>query len=195
MGIKALGFAFFLSILITPPYIDALEHSATAPGRMRLQEFQERLQTISNEVTRRLVERIDTRMASVNQRVTNRFSAVLDKLQSILSRFVGKANLAKVKGIDTKQLDSAIEFAQGSIDDAKVMVASQAANLYVIEIASESALRNNVGSVVSQLRTALRNVHRAVVDAKQAVQKVVMEYAKIRGSGLREENTATSSSE
>jgi len=163
--------------------------------KAKKEEFKERLQTIRDSAKRRLVERIDTRMGSVNQRVTNRFLSVLDKLQSILNRMVGKAGDAKLKGIDTTALNLAIESAQGSIDDAKAIVASQAANLYAIEIASESALRVNVGSVVSELKSDLRDVHKAIVDAKQSVQKVVMEFAKLRGSGLKEENTATGSSE
>lgn len=163
--------------------------------KTKREEFKEHLQTIRDTAKRRLVERIDTRMGSVNQRATNRFSAVLDKLQSILNRFVGKAEEAKLKGIDTTTINSAIESAQGSIDNAKAVVASQAANLYVIEIASESALKVNVGSVVSELKNDLRDVHKLVVDAKQAVQKVVMEFAKLRGSGLKEENTATGSSQ
>ncbi len=163
--------------------------------KAKREEFKERLQTIRDEAKRMLVERIDTRMDGANQRATNRFSAVLDKLQSILNRLIGKAQDAKTKGIDTGDLDLAIESAQVSLGNAKTAVASQAAKLYVIQIASESALRSNVGSTVSQLRQDLRDVHKAMVDAKQAVQKVVMEYAKLRRNELNRENTATGSSE
>lgn len=158
-------------------------------------EFRERLQTIRDEKKKLIVERVDAKMESANQRTTTRFSAVLDKLQSVLNRLIGKAGDAKTKGIDTAALDLAIESAQASIGNAKTAVASQAAKLYTIEIASESALRNSVGSVVNQLRQDLRDVHTAIVDAKQAVQKVAVEYARLRRNELNRDNTATSSSE
>lgn len=192
MGRKILVVTFLLSILIVPSYIYAQEQSATTPGRMHLEEekeamtmkrkeFKERLQTIRDETKRMQVERIDTKISSANQTATNRFSAVLDKLQSILDKLIGKAQDVKAKGIGTTALDSAIGSAQASIDDAKAAVTSQMARLYVIQIASESALKSSVGSTVSELRTDLRDVHKAVVDAKQAVQKAVIERAKLRG--------------
>jgi len=163
--------------------------------KAKREEFNKRLQTIGDEGKRMLVERIDTKMGRVNQSVTNRFSIVLDKLQSILNRFIGKAQDAKAKGIDTSAVDSAIESAQIALGNAKTLAASQAANLYVVDIASQSALRVSVGSVVSQLRSDLRDVHKAMVDAKQAVQKVVMEFAKLRRNELNRESTATGSSQ
>lgn len=144
--------------------------------------FKERLQTISDEAKRLLTERIDTKMAVVNQKTTTRFSTVLEKLESILNRIIATGQDLKVKGIDTAALDSATLSAQKAIDNAKSTVASQTAMIYIIQIASESALKSSVGSTVSQLRQDLKDVHKAVVDAKQAVQKAIMERAKLRSS-------------
>lgn len=148
----------------------------------RREEFRRRVQTLHDQRRRSIVERIDTRMASANKKATARFSAVLEKIQSILNKIIEKAGLFKTKGADTTALDSATSSAQITIDNAKAIVASQSAMVYVIQIASESALRENVGSTVSELRLDLRDAHKAVIDAKQAVMNAAMELAKIRRS-------------
>ena len=156
----------------------------------RREEFKQRLQELRDQRKRIVVERMDTRMASANKKATARFSAVLERIQSILNKIIEKAGLLKAKGVDTTALDSATASAQIAIDNAKAVVASQSGMVYVMQIASESALRENVGSTVSELRLDLRDAHKAVVDAKQAVMKA-MELAKLR----RSESTATGSAQ
>lgn len=217
--IAGISFAVFFFVISSIGVSNAQNNTATPPGSLirdavqnriqtaqerrqevqeersaRKAEFKEKLQTIKDEVKKKVVERIDSRLEAVNQKVTDRFSAILDKLEEILRRLAGRAQDAKLQGKDTGEVDLAIGSAQAAIDNVKIAVASQAANLYVIEIASESALRIDVGSVVSLLRSDLKDVHKLIVEAKQAVQNVVMELAKLRGGNLEEENTATSSS-
>jgi len=156
----------------------------------RGEEFKQRLQELRDQRKRVIVERMDTRMATVNKKATARFSAALEKIQTILNKIIEKAGLLKAKGVDTTALDSATASAQIAIDNAKAVVASQSGMVYVMQIASESALRENVGSTVSELRLDLRDAHKAVVDAKQAVMKA-MELAKLR----RSESTATGSAQ
>ena len=194
-----------LLVFVFPLYAVAQE-SATSPGSMRLEqkreavrikreEFKVNLQTIRDVAKRSLVVRIDSRIGSVNQRVTNRFSTILNKLQSILNKFIERMQDASLAGKDTTDLDAAIGIAQVAVENAKTAVSTQSANMYTIEIASESALRSDVGETISQFRADLTAVHKMIVDAKQAVQKVVMEYAKLRGNLLGEDHTATSSSQ
>jgi hypothetical protein len=161
----------------------------------RKAEFSVRLQSIKDEVKRKIVERVDGRMESINLAVTNRFSNILVKLQGILDNLIGKAEEAKLQGKDTADLDKSISAAQAAIDNAEITIAGQAINIYTIEIASESALKANVGEIVSQFRSDLKEVHGLVVDAKQGVQNVVMELARLRGVKMEKENTATSSSQ
>lgn len=217
MGSKILVSGMLLSFLVFPSYIYAQVDSTTSGGiirnaiknrvdevkirreeirdemKIKRDEFKTRLLTIRDEVKRKVIERIDIKMDNTNKKVTSRFSTILDKLQSILNRLIGKAQETKLEGKDTADLDSAIGTAQAAIDNAKAAVSSQSANMYVIEIASESALKTDVGTTVSQLRADLKDVHKIVIEAKQAVQQVVMEMAKLKGNGLREENSATSS--
>ena len=146
----------------------------------RREEFKLRLQALRDQKKRMIIERIDTRMASANKKTTTRLASVLERIQSILNKIIEKAGIIKAKGLDTSALDSATASAQIAIDNASAVVASQSAMVYVIQIASESALRENVGSTVSELRLDLRDAHKAVVDAKQAVMNAAMELAKLR---------------
>jgi hypothetical protein len=134
-------------------------------------------------------------MASVNKKSTAKFSAVLERIQSILNRIIATAQNLKTKGVDTTALDSATASAQIAIDNAKAVVASQSAMVYVIQIASESALRENVGSTVSDLRLDLRDAHKAVIDAKQAVMNAAMELAKFNERRIFKERPATGSAQ
>jgi len=161
----------------------------------RREEFKQRLQTLRDQRKRTIIERIDTRMASTNKKTTSRLVSVLERIQSILNKIIEKAGLFKAKGVDTASIDSATASAKIAIDNAKAIVASQSAMLYVIQIASESALRQNVGSTVSELRLDLRDAHKAVVDAKQAVMNAGMELAKFNGKGIFKNRPATSSAQ
>jgi len=143
-------------------------------------ELKLRLQALRDQKKRVIIERIDTRMVSTNKKTTTRLSGVLERIQSILNKIIQKAGTIKAKGIDTVALDSATASAQIAINNASAVIASQSAMVYVIQISSESAIKENVGSTVSELRLDLRDAHKAVVDAKQAVMNAVMERAKLR---------------
>jgi len=161
----------------------------------RREELKQRLGTLRDQRKRTIIERIDTRMASINKKSIARLSGVLERIQSILNKIIEKAGIIKAKGGDTTALDSATAFAQIAIDNAKSVVASQSAMVYVIQIASESALRENVGSSVSELRLDLRDAHKAVVDAKQAVMNAAMELAKFNERRIFKERPATGSAQ
>lgn len=144
-------------------------------------EFREKLQIIRDEKKRSMVEGIDEKISRMNSTHTARFSTVLEKLEMVLNKITEKAQIAKSKGVDSSMVDSAIVAAKTAIDAAKATVTAQGLKTYSIEVVSETALKRNVGSVVSMFRKDLKDVHKAVVDAKQAVQKAEMELAKVRG--------------
>lgn len=145
------------------------------------EEFREKLQTIRDEKKRAMVERIDEKISRMNHTHTARFSKTLEKLEMILNRIAEHAQNLKSKGIDTSKLDSAVASAKTAINSAKVAIEIQAAKTYTMDVASETRLKTTVGSIVSMFRKDLRDVHKAVVDAKQAVQSAEMELVKVRG--------------
>lgn len=160
-------------------------------AQQKREEFKTRLQTIRNERKKAAVERIDTKIANTNEVHTVRFTSILVKLQSILDRVSQKAQEAKANGKDTAVLDSSIVSAQAAIDSAKAAVSAQAAKTYAIQISDEATLRNSVGATTSQFKKDLRDVHKAIVEAKQAVQKAVSELARIASARGVNPNSAT----
>lgn len=148
------------------------------------EEFKQRLQIIRDERKKAMLERIDEKISMMNNTSTARFSAVLEKLTIILNRIIDKGQVAKAKGVDTSMLDQAIVAGKTAIETAKAAVATQAAKAYSIDIVSETTLKATVGSTVSAFRKDLRDVHKIVIDAKQAVMKAEMELAKVRGEKM-----------
>lgn len=150
------------------------------------EEFKEKLQEIKNEKKRALVERIDTKISSVNTNRTTQMSTVLEKLNSILSRLIEKVNTAKTAGgNETTLAEVAITQAQSALSTAKASVASQASKQYDIQVSSEEGvLRTNVGSTVSQFEKDLRTTHKTVVDAKQALMSVIKELSKLKTASV-----------
>ncbi|OGC46838.1 MAG: hypothetical protein A3C22_01320 [Candidatus Levybacteria bacterium RIFCSPHIGHO2_02_FULL_37_10] len=120
------------------------------------EEYKIKLQTIKDERKKATVQRIDTKLSAVNEKHTNRFAEALERLQSILD---------KITDQDTTD-------PQKAINAAKTAVENQAVKAYVITIADEINLKQNVGATVSQLRQDLMVAHKTVMDAKQSVQSL-----------------------
>jgi len=150
------------------------------------EDIKEKLNVIRDEKKKSLVERIDDKITIMNRTHTTKFSTVLEKLMMILNKITDRAQNAKLKGIDTSAVDSAIEAAKAAIDVAKAAVTTQSVKTYSIEVVSETTLKTTVGRIVSMFRKDLRNVHKIVVDAKQAVQKAERELAKAYGEEIKE---------
>ncbi|MEK7534330.1 MAG: hypothetical protein AAB600_03240 [Patescibacteria group bacterium] len=148
------------------------------------EDLKEKLNVIRDEKKKVLVEKIDDKITTMNKTHTAKFSAVLEKLMMILNKITDRAQNAKLKGVDTSTVDSAIEAAKKAIDVAKAAVTTQSAKTYSIEVTSETTLKTKVGRVVSMFRKDLRDVHKIVVDAKQAVQKAERELAKAHGEQI-----------
>ena len=151
-----------------------LKQDNRAAIKAKMDEYKTRIQAIKDERKKLLVERIDSKISNLNKKYTTHLSDVLTKLQMILDK-------VKADVIDPKVLAD-ITTAQSAIDAAKKLNDAQAAKQYVPDITTDATLRTTVGSIVSQFRLDLVADHKAVVDAKQAVQnlksdKVMMKKA------------------
>ena len=160
-------------------------------GQMKekMEAFKAQIRTIKDERKQILTERIADKTASSNARLTNKMDKALDHLTDILNRVKEKAVGFKAQGKDATALDAAISAAESAIATAQAAVDAQAAKEYTANITDEPTLRNTIGQMVSQFRQDIKASHKLLVDAKQAVQKAIMEAAKLRG----EDNTATDS--
>ena len=155
----------------------------------KMEAFRAQIKTIRDERKQILTEKIADKVASSNARLTNRMDKALDHLTDILNRVKNRSAAFKAGGKDTTALDQAISAAEAAIAEAKNAVEAQGAKEYTANITDESTLRNTIGQMVSGFRLDIQAVHKLVIAAKQAVQKAIMEAAKLRG----EDNTATDS--
>lgn len=144
-------------------------------------EFKQKLQTIRDAKKKTIVEKIDAKIASTNKNATDKMNLALDKLSAIITKLSGRSAALKAAGKDTAAVESLITLANSAINTAKTAVDAQALKQYDITITTDANLKINVGTVVSQFRLDLQAVHKTVVDAKQAVQKVATELARITG--------------
>lgn len=151
--------------------------------------FRAQIKTIKDLRKQLLTERIANKTASANTKLTDRMDRALDHLTEILAKVKEKAAAFKAQGKDTTALNQAISAAETAIAAAQTAVDAQKLKEYTANITDESILRNTMGQMVSGFRLDIQAVHKLVVDAKQAVQKAIMEAAKLRG----ESNTATQS--
>ena len=143
------------------------------------EEFKTRLQKIKDVRKKTLVEQIDEKISTINKNRADHFLQVLERLEVILDRIRDKAETAQTNGKDTSNLSSAIAAAQDAISTAKSAIITQAGKDYVIDASDEAMLKNAVGKTTSQFRKDLRDTHKAVVDAKQAVRKAASERANL----------------
>lgn len=144
--------------------------------------FKEKLQTIKDTNKQTMVQNIDTKMATMNQTHTDRFAGHLEKLEEILNKLTTRITELKSSGKDTEAAEAALAEAKTTLETAKTAVTTQAAKEYVATITSETTLRVNVGTTVSQLQADLRTTHKTVTAAKQALVTVAMEVKKLTGT-------------
>lgn len=145
------------------------EREATkAAFQAKREEFKIRLQTIKDQRKKLLVERIDAKIAEVNKNHTAKYTETLNRLQTFLDKFNNSATEAgKLSDVLAN-----ITAAQTAIDTARKAVDAQAAETYTMAITDDSTLKLNAGKTMSQFRHDLVAVHKLVIDAKQAVQKL-----------------------
>lgn len=160
--------------------VSQIKENTKAMVQAKKDEFMARIQTIKDLKKRAVVTRIDAKLSEVNKKHTDRFSAVLTKLQTLLDKTSQTAKDKKVL--------ADVEIAQAAIDEAKTTVANQAAKTYTIQITQETTLKLDVGTTISQLRQDLMATHKLVVDAKQAVQALRKDNAIIKKEATNSAN-------
>lgn len=142
--------------------VTKIKDDARIAIKARQEEFKAKIQTIKDLKKKTILENVSIKLAEVNKRNTDKFSEFLTKLQSALDKIQTVAT-------DPKIITN-ISIAQTAIDTAKAAVVAQAANDYTIQVTSETVLKVNANSAISQLRKDLSATHKLVVDAKQATQ-------------------------
>lgn len=157
--------------------LEASEAAAT-----RRVEFKEKVAQIRDTKKRAIVEKVDLRLSTINQKRTDHMSEFLVRLSTILDKIESRKDKAIANGKDVTEVESAIADARSVIEAAKTQVAAQAGKDYTIELSEdETTLRGVVGDATSSLQRDLQNTRKVVVEAKQAVQNVMSIIKQIGG--------------
>lgn len=155
----------------------------------RCEEFKTKLEELRNGRKKEIIERLDARISQVNTNRMVKISDSLDRLQTILNSVSSKS--ATLTSTDKTLLTQAIADAQEALDEAQTAVDTQAEKDYVFTITDDSQLRVSIGTTVSQFTRDMRDTHKKVVEAKQAVKKTAMYYNRLKNG----EKEATDSAE
>jgi len=116
----------------------------------------------------------------LNEKLTNHFINVLDRLDAILLKIKVRAEKAKTNGADISAVEVAIEAAEEAIAEARTAAEEQALKTYTIEIEGEETLRANVGEVRQQLGDDLKGVREIIKEARAAVVDSLKVLARIQ---------------
>jgi len=139
----------------------------------RREEFRNRLNEIKDQRKARLVEDIDVRIQAINTKWVNNWQRSLGRLSDLLVKVESRVATAKDEGYDTAQITSAIETAKVTIASAESALVAQGEKEYIISITDESALRTDVQTVMTQLRSDLSEVKSVVETAHESVRSVI----------------------
>ena len=146
------------------------------------EEFKAKLAELKDENKKEVVERIDTRLTTLNTNMTDHFNKVLARLTEILNKIETRTNTAKTNGKDTSAVEAAIVSARTAISTAQAAVTTQKGKTYVITINTESTLRSDVSTVVQSLRTDLKALKEVVQSARKAVISAAVAFGHAMGT-------------
>lgn len=119
-----------------------------------------------------VVERVQERLNNVNERRTEHFLNVLERLSTILDKIESRTEKAKTEGKEVAAIESAITSARTAILTAQSAVGAQKAKTYEITVTDDRTAKGEVEATVKQLHADLKSVYDTVVAARQAVHNV-----------------------
>lgn len=138
---------------------------------------------IKDERKRALVERLGGKFDELNGNRTEHFGDVLEKLSAMMSRIDERVARAKAAGKDVAAVEAASAAAKKAIADAEAAVKTQAEKVYKVTVSGEAKAREEVKAVRDAYHADIKALEAKVKAAREAVQNVARELAKIPGIG------------
>lgn len=143
---------------------DAMKDKMTAAR----EAYKEKLAAIKDERKQAVVAKIDTRLNEINEKSTMRLSERVTRLTQILDRIASEASSLEE---EDAALNTQIETARDALDEAMRAIEAQAAKDYVVNVTTETALKNAVSTTIRQFATDIKAVHKLVVDAQKEIRE------------------------
>jgi hypothetical protein len=165
-------------------FVGSISAEMKAKMQASKDEFRAKIASLKDERKKLTAERVDTKLASTNQKHTDRMSDALVRLQEILNRLIDRTNEAKAAGKDTTAVETAINSAKTAIAAAETAVDAQKAKTYTAAVTDESTLGESFSTTFKQLKTDLEAVHEKVKAAKTAVKQVAVEIIKVEAGAV-----------
>ena len=162
--------------------VAAKRQAAEEKAAAKREALKTKIQTLKDEKKKEVVERLNTKLTTVNANRTTNMSEILAKLNEILGKVTTKAADAKTQGKDTSVVDAAVSAAKDALTKAETAITTQAGKDYTLTITTETALKNTVGQTTSQMQVDLKATHATVVETKRAVSLAATELRKLLGT-------------
>lgn len=166
--------------------VQAEHEKAKETIQAKREELKAKLQTLKDEKKKQRVERLHENISALNERMTNHFLAVLEKLEKVLDNIASRADKAEAHNLDVGTVRTAITEAENAIAAARSAVEAQAGKVYTFNIpvtatatTTEQNLKPAVGEARRALHADLTAVREKVKAAQAAVRKAATTLAQI----------------
>lgn len=159
--------------------LSALREERAEALREQLDAFRARLQEIRDEHKKAVALRVAENLNRINDKLTDRYLAYLDRLEAIVGKLSDRADRVEERGGDVTAVREAIADAEAAIAAAREAVLEQKAKVYDAEFDDESSLGSSIRAVVQELRNdhealreeVLQPTKQMVHDAFQALRE------------------------
>lgn len=141
--------------------------------------FKEKVSQIRDTKKKAAVTKIDTKIAEINKKRTDKMIERLNKMSEILDKVGVRSSEASSVGKDVRAVDALVSTARIAVTSAQTAVSTQAGKVYVADIGSEDAIGDAMNTALKSLQADLTAVHELVKSAQRAVQSSVKELGKI----------------
>lgn len=114
-------------------------------------------------------EKITTNFKDINTMRTDQMARVITQLEEVLIKIKTRRDTVAAAGTEMTTIDASIASAEAALTSVKTMVTAQAQKDYIPAATDEAYLKYSLGTTMKQLQSDLQAVHKALMDAKQAL--------------------------
>lgn len=161
--------------------IQVLREEQLQLKQQALEQYRNRLQQLKDQRKATVVNRINSQICSLNERVTSALLAQIGRMRQIVDRVEAKA---KTAGVESEVADE-VAAARSALEAAETAVSSQAGKECAITLTGNDAtVGTEVRSAISSVESELKLVREKVSVAREAVRKAIVALAKARGEQI-----------
>jgi len=153
--------------------IEAKKEELKNKIQTKREELKQRLEKVKDERKKNIVEKVDNQLRELNENRVKHFTAVLEKLEDILTRVVSLADKAETNGEDVSNVRTTVKTAEDAIAAARLVIEAQAGKVYGVTVNTEDTLKNDVGQARQALHGDLTKTKDSVSAVREATQKAI----------------------